>query len=700
MGRREKLLTEPFTKSLLANTADRTASWLKGPYEATRWRVHDDSGPNWQDLDFVFRMPNGRCLTETPIWFSVAREFSFWIRAGPYVRMRDACTHQRWHRVGLNTVHGLALRGFKSLEEVTEGDLEEYFEDAAFGIDGILRAESRVAKLLQPFNTLSELPGRFLQRKPQLKLNNKTIIKACNLPDSVVASRAFFDKLGVELDRLQGKPVPTTATASGTGDGEDSDLSGRKDEYGSLAGQDDEDGRLPSDDEKVEMAAGSIHGYISWFEALYSLKNVMNCPTIRFNPFLEETPCDVANRLGRATKRTPIAPHGLMIKLFEQSARILVHEWDAVEKRYKGAYQGYLESTVSWIAVRRARAEVLRVAKACFILIAGFTARRRTEVLLLVRDCLAGNDTRGWWLKVIIIKNQDHVSIWVTIPNIIARAVKTLVRIADLHRDVAQTHELFRLYDPRLQRFVRLQAYVGMTGFARDLGATTYVEDGEEKEWHWYPRQFRRFFAVVFFHRFNGGMETLAHELSDWSLDQVRGYATLDTEAARYWLKTEQEFKRRIASSIANDEDEYSGPLADRYRKLSDRLKRMLRGKVVMVDQSAAEMLVRHMGREANVFTPNAWSTCGCPHTERGTAKANCRKRQRGEGLGANLAQAGSSVCGDCPWSMQNAVQRCYVARDAVATKAAIDDCRPQNLFKMLQERRYLRLVASIGDQA
>lgn len=668
MKRREKLIVEPLVKSLLSTGSDRKAIWLRSSYVANVWEVHDDVGPDSERLDFRFRMPDGRCLTESSNWLPVAREFTFWIRAGPYVRFRDASTHQRWHRVGLNTLHGLAARRFKSLQEVSEGDLEELFEDAAFGVDGILRTVNRVEDLMRPFASISQLPDRFLKRKPQLALDPKAVIEACNLPNSVTAG-AFSRILLVQLNRLQARPVPEREP------------------------EDDED-----DDEVVSktggtMSANSVYSYISFFEALHSLKSVMNCPTIRFNPFAEETPNEIANRLGRASKSTPIAPHGLMISLFEQCARILVNEWGGVEKRYNETYRSYLSSTVSWDTVQLVRAEVLRVAKACFILISGFTARRRTEVLLLDRDCLAGNDTYGWWLNITIVKNHDHTKTLVTIPNIIARAVKILIAIADLHSAEAQTNELFRMYDPRFRRFIRLEVTRGMTELARTLGATSYEEDGVEKQWHWYPRQFRRFYAVVFFHRFNGGMETLSHELRHWSVALTRAYATLDTEAARYWIKTEQEFKRHIARSIANDEDEYTGPLANRYRKLSERLKRMLRGKVVMVDKAAAELLLRHMGREANIFTANAWSTCGCPHTEEATEKANCRKNGQGEGLGADVSAAGSSVCGDCPFSMQNAEQRKYVANQAVEAQAALNDCRPQNIFKMLQAHRFLRLV-------
>ncbi|QKK18811.1 hypothetical protein [Rhizobium indicum] len=617
-------------------------------------------------------MPDGRCLMQSPNWLSAAREFTFWIRAGPYVKLKDAVTHQRWHRIGLNTVHGLALRGFKSLEQLTEDNLEDYFEESVvMGVDGILNVDGRTNALLLPFHTIEDVPEEFLIRKPELKLNAVAVAKACNLPASVVSLKAFHSKLRVHLERLTPRRLSREAEAESDG------------MEGSV------------------LSAGSLYDFISYFEAQHALRDVMNCPTIRFNPFMEETPAEIAKRLGRAGRKTPIAPHHLMIRLFEGCTKILVNDWDDIRAEYIRAARAYLNSTVSWSAVSQARSKVLHVANACFVLISGFTARRPGEVRLLERDCLAGNNEKGWWLKVTIIKNHDHTKTWVTIPNIVARAVSILIEIADFHADEARTDKLFVIYAPSKKRFVELTVCRGITEFARKLDAVSYVEDGVNKEWLWYPRQFRRFFAVVFFHRFNGGMETLCHELRHWSVDQARGYATLDTEAARYWLKTEQEFKRHVATTIANDEEELTGPLANRYRKLSERLKRMLRGKIVPVDQTAAEMIVRHMGREANVFTVNAWSTCGCPNSQKGTDKANCRKGGKGQGLGASLKDAGTSVCGDCPWSMQNAAQREYVARDAAKTREILEnDCRPQNIFKMLQERRYLRLVEFVEDAA
>ncbi|MFC3316150.1 hypothetical protein ACFOHY_04885 [Rhizobium rosettiformans] len=605
-------------------------------------------------------------------------KFTFWIRAGPYVKLKDAVTHQRWHRVGLNTVHGLSLRGFKSLEQLTEDDLEDYFEESVvMGVDGILNVDGRADALLRPFQTIEDVPEEFLIRKPQLKLNAVAVAKACNLPASVTSLKAFHSKLQLQLERLTPQLPSLEADADCHADADADGTAG------------------------CVLSAGSMYDFISYFEAQHALRDVMNCPTIRFNPFKEETPYEIAKRLGRAGRRTPIAPHYLMIRLFEGCSKILVNDWEGIRSEYMRAARLYLTSSVSWSEVLQARSKVLHVAEACFVLISGFTARRPGEVRLLERDCLAGNDEKGWWLKVTVIKNHDHTKTWVTIPNIVARAVSILIEIADLHADEATTNKLFVTYAPNLKRFVELNVDRGITEFARKLDAVSYEEDGVEKEWVWYPRQFRRFFAVLFFHRFNGGMETLCHELRHWSVDQARGYATLDTEAARYWLKTEQEFKRHVATTIANDEEELTGPLANRYRKLSERSKRLLRGKIVLVDQTAAELIVRHMGRQANVFTVNAWSTCGCPNSQKGTDKANCRKGGKGQGLGASLKDAGTSVCGDCPWGMQNSAQRAYVARDAGKTREILDnDCRPQNIFKMLQERRYLRLVELVEDPA
>ncbi|TCA57161.1 hypothetical protein [Rhizobium leguminosarum] len=674
MSRRKKLLLEPLKASLLSTSAERKAVWLKGEYDASKWLVRDDYGPDEEVLNFEFRMPDGRCLMQTPNWLKATREFTFWIREGPYAAIRDAKTHQRWHRVALNTFHGLALRGYKSCEQITEVELEDYFEDSiAFGVDGILMTEARIEAYLKPFRSVSDLPKEIVLRKPRPRFNSTALLEACNLPNSL--TKSIGRKLDEQFSRFGSGESPTL-------DGPVIDID-------------------PDNDNNTPLVDGSLQHYLAIFEAQYALRGVMDCPTIRFNPFLEESANQMASRFGRGSTPTPIAPHKLMIKLFEGCAKILVNDWDNVARTYLETYQDYLNSTVAWAAFNRARSSVVRVVRACFILITGFTARRPGEVLLLLRDCLAGNDEFGWWLQVTVIKNHDHVKTWVTIPNVIARAVRILIEVVDLHRDEATTDELFRFYDPPRKRFTTVDVITKTTAFASELGAVTHTENGIEQEWHWYPRQFRRFFAVVFYHRFNGGLETLCHEMRHWSVDHTRGYIALNTEAARYWIKTEQEFKRHIATQIANDEEEFTGPLANRYRKLADRLKRGLRNKVTLVDRTVADMIVRSMGREANVFSVNAWGTCGCPNSKKGTEKANCRTPNDGESFGANLKNAGTSVCGNCPWGMQNAAQREYVARDAAETKAILDnDCRPQNIFKMLQERRYLRLVAFVEDAA
>src|SRR5690606_6932104 len=146
--------------------------------------------------------------------------------------------------------------------------------------------------------------------------------------------------------------------------------------------------------------------------------------------------------------------------------------------------------------------------------------------------------------------------------------------------------------------------------------------------WHWHPHQFRRFFAVLYFYRFeSGSIEVLSHHLRHFSLEMTRRYITEDAEVAALWTDTEWDYMGQVARSIVSGERSISGSAGERLKKTAKRLIDVFRRKLqVATPERVGASLTLIMQRQGMVLTPKPWVTCSCPRTREAAAKAGCRR--------------------------------------------------------------------------
>jgi integrase len=285
------------------------------------------------------------------------------------------------------------------------------------------------------------------------------------------------------------------------------------------------------------------------------MRRHMEADAITFKPFAQGA-AKVAVAKGVPAARTPIPPPRLALYLFEQSARWVFDRSDPLSIRLSQSRADHNDSSL--------HRDITLMATACWILIAAFSARRDREVDELEAGCLAGNDADGWWIETYIEKTLQRKD-WIPVPSIVARAVATLLKISAPARELMGNRQIFQYVAQIGGKAVALDVGRHLDDFAAAVGVPLYEPRGKApRAWHWTPHQIRRFFAILYFHRYEGAsLETLSHHLRHFNLEMTRRYVTQDKEVASLWLDIEWGYTGHVARSIVTGERAVGGAMGD-----------------------------------------------------------------------------------------------------------------------------------------
>ncbi|MBM3092214.1 hypothetical protein GFB56_15515 [Ensifer sp. T173] len=607
-----RLNQKPSVKFSGVNPASRERSWLDGPYGAHSWKIKSGAGEvDSQVVHFDVKMADGRSLIEHVELYATAKEFVFWIREGIYTRLDSTQRHMQYANTVKSICYAMTSRNISSFAMLTREDIDEMTEQASFGRDQLSNVSKVVKANLDGFQEWADVPEHLMLNGG---FNKKAFRRELGLPESW-SKKEVNQAFAAASARLNNKLLAPVAKAP----------------------------LVPVTEQNVSTVAMT-------FEAVHLLRHFIEAPTISFRPYLEGAG-KRALSLGRESKRTPIPPPELALKLMEESARVVATD----AERVASSYQEVLKSVGMGKDLPPLKFDALlpsiqRVFCACYILICSFTARRTSETMRTPRDCLAGTDDYGWWMKVYIAKTQRDYT-WIPVPKIVELAVRTLQSFTSEIFDEKQ--KLISYYNPTVGTYVSPRIHANINEFAGSVGATQYVDTKKvPRNWHWVTRQFRRFFAVLFHYRYKGKIETLAHHLRHFDLEVTNDYVTLDPDNARVWAEEAWNFQIGIARSVASGETTYVGPLAEQLKKLAARLRRKF-GEIRIVTESMAKMLAGTMGRNQLVLSPKLWVTCACPRTRSGCARAACQKLNGSDtDIGPNFAAAGPHVCPGCPFAI------------------------------------------------
>lgn len=650
--------------------AERHAGWLLSRYDEPVWTVTDTRSPLKQaTIDFRMRLPDGRILTDATSFYVTIKEYAWWVRDSRYSRIDDAPTHARMVTNLMYLAYGLSLRNIWSFAEVQPIDLEQLVEDCRYGTDAVLHASERVEEYLkrlahasklepQPFGGLPRYIRERTERNsvrhvPSLHVHSEKVMAACNLPS------------GARLLPRVSALIREAAQANGLTPRSQSTTSSKELEA------------LPN------QTVQALQRWLDPVEQLYAMRRRIIGDAITFKPFPRGA-ARLAALKGVGVERTPIPPPSLALFLFEQAAR-----WMLDDTKVK--------------AMQLDRISVRRMATACWIIIAGFTARRREEIAELQAACLRGDDESGWWLCVYIAKTLQRNE-WIPVPTLVVRAVGILSTISAAAREMSKNEYLFqwRRADGTVSQ-IDVAPY--LDEFAGEVGVPLHKpRGGAAVVWHWHPHQFRRFFAVLYFYRFEGAtVEVLSHHLRHFSLDMTRRYITMDTEVAALWNDVEWGYTRDVARSIVAGERSIAGAAGLRLRKIAQRLVDFFRRKLLVSSpERVGASLALIMRRGGMVLTPKPWVTCTCPATHDAATQAACRRGRPldATATGPDFAHAGPTVCCSCPHAMTQQTKLPFV--DTVVTHlsdAVESGARAGTVFGALERAKLVELRKARATQ-
>lgn len=633
----------------------RRAPWLHSDYSAISWTVSDTRDTNRTDtISFDYPLANGQRLDEANRFYATVKEYAFWLRDPRFSRIDDAITHRAMVRNMLHLTHALSIRGLHSFAQLQPYDIEQLVEECRYGTDAVLRASDRISAYLEQLsrdNVQSPTPYGGLPRYVHANgwtsnfIASVDLAEQCNLPASVTKRprvAAILSKAALANGLSVRKAPPT---------------------------------ELPP---FTNQSAQSLGRWLDPLEQLFAMRRRIDAEAITFRPFPYGAARTAAVK-GIGTNRTPTAPPRLAIHLLEHSVRWLFDNAPEIE-------QGDADLTA-----------VKNMATACWIIIAAFTARRLEELNDLREGCVKGDDESGWWLQVYIEKTLQRKE-WVPVPKLVVCAIEMLRKISSLSRRATKSDALFQWMNEDGE-CIRLDVAPRLDSFASLVKVPLHKpREGEPEVWHWHPHQFRRFFAVLYFYRYEAGsIEVLSHHLRHFNLEMTRRYLTEDPEVAALWTDTEWGYMGHVAREIVYGERTITGAAGEQIKRTAKRLVDIFRRKLqIAKPDRVSASLAAIMQRRGMVLSPKPWVTCTCPRTKDASSKAACRRVDAADndGIGPDFAQAGPTVCASCPHAMTEGERQPFVDAEVEHLEAtAASRPRAGTIFGELEAARVLDII-------
>jgi integrase len=198
----------------------------------------------------------------------------------------------------------------------------------------------------------------------------------------------------------------------------------------------------------------------------------------------------------------------------------------------------------------------------CALIILSFTAGRESGVYTLKPGCVQPILSR-LYINMFVPKTVRAYQDFPTVA-LVKKAVEVLERLSERARHTSGETDLFTFESPlaingsAIFNFDKtINKFVDFLGMEKD-------EDGNHFKFS--EHQFRRFFAIMYFYRYDGGdFESLAYHLRhvDWSMTSI--YLS-EKEAGSIFAEIQKDRIEDAAKQIADKHsDEYSGPMAEEF---------------------------------------------------------------------------------------------------------------------------------------
>lgn len=196
---------------------------------------------------------------------------------------------------------------------------------------------------------------------------------------------------------------------------------------------------------------------------------------------------------------------------------------------------------------------------ACLAVIYCFTARRQVEIESLQAGCCF-DSKNGHWIKLYSAKVLQNYQVFPTI-KLVQKAVHILERLTESIRSEDDQSLL------RMPTFKGEEVNYWQDGQFNEF-ADLVMDTDEENNWVWSEHQFRRFFAMTFFFRWDAGdLPTLSHYLRHSGFQMTQQYLT-----APDWRLAFDEVRAEKIADLALHPEGLSSALQEDFSKLLSEL--------------------------------------------------------------------------------------------------------------------------------
>ena len=608
--------------------------WLDSVSEdRSVWVVRDIVGQRRRTarIDLDIELQDGTRLTD-PVnraLFEVASEYVELVRL--YQPEMAATSHQYRARWLLLFVYWLTQRGVRSLSDVTQDHLTLFLQNLEFGTEWVLGMPHRLIRFMQkeirrgnelPRNTAGRIDLRRILRQERIHWLDTTYSGGpCHRIsrwvethpgelDTEASPEELMERMGWKPKSLAGSTIAQMVKPI-------EEIWVWRDDFGS----------------SIENTG--LHAYEITRKARLRGRSPRHYATI---------PPEIAFPYLRGALQWVVTFAPIFLEGQQQ-------QWDFEEIRKRLAKAG-LDTELTHRTLRMAPNQVdpdrfLRLtAAACFVVIAGLSARRIGEIMDLGAHCTFVDMDGHHWIRIYIektLRTYDQMPI----PAAVHHAIECLEEISAEARAETGDDSLWQYRSKHGGRFVRLRPNGELNNLSRFVGEDIH------KRWKFHPHQFRRFFAMVYFWRYEpGDIAALAHHLRHFELEMTRQYVT-DDGFSRIWQDVAEERQRDVLASVVDGLRWIGGPAGEQLKARIQKLKRKYRRDVqVVAAERIIDKLVRLAKKWGSACKLHAWGTiCVCPqkrYADQGR-HAHCKGADE---RGPVFSQATVATCARCPYAV------------------------------------------------
>jgi len=695
--------------SIESNISVLTANWLKSDYKENLWVIADtrSSSPKrmhkirFDVIVFDPRRTGETCCLTDPEYQNMLKTIKaqiFGLRTGRFATVTAAKVHDHMASAIINWASWMILNNIRCFSHLTPQDFEVYRESALYGPGQLLQYAKRLTECVENLRAANlEIPSCVTSNaRPRLDATKLLTIANIDAPHGWRDKTTSYELLKIAHE-------------------ENFYLTPKQRE------------RLLAGPPKLEKVVNiPLLRMLQPWDYQWRMRNTLhpgNC--VQFNAFEDTSPDRVAYDLGVAIGRTETPPVRQTMEIIDRSLRWVLdyapillelrNQFDELlaENFSKETRNNRMKKIVAkfelpvgpgspnpldagtkkianGISFGTALLEFLPAA--CFIVIAAFTARRLYEVLSVRAagpnndDCIS-SDANGYYLETY---TEKTVRDWERLPctEVVAAAIEVLRKWSEPARKFSGDVKLFRykaLIAPEaplfnlkgsLRNFVRFQS----------LAPT---ENGDA--WEFKPHQFRRFFAIMYFWRYEyGDLSALSQHLRHFNTEMTQIYVT-ESETGAIFKHAGLEFTTTILAEAAQGKRNVSGPFGERFKEKISRLVQQYRRRTKIVTPNLInETVEKYVEKSSRRLKGFRWGYCACGTAPQQLSAARCLQgsAQSNTAVEPDLSKSSPTICGDCPHHLTGEVFKDFWKQELEMHEQAAQDPKNGALLREASRQR------------